>query len=114
MELVIIVGAVAVGIWYFFYRNKETIKELSEKPLVPGTYSYPVVMDPNPITLPIVETISAPAVEEKKAPVVSTTLSPRTAKPKAAARTAKPKAKQPQTASKQPVRSKKPKMIVSK
>ena len=109
MELVIILAVVAAGIWYFFYRNKETIKELSENPQVIVAHSdgfgiYPVAVDAN---LTALSSTDAPAVQpvasitesksaddrvEATAPVSKPEKSKRVAKPKVAEVAVKPKA----------------------
>lgn len=114
MELVIILAVAAVAVWYFFFRDKETVQEA----ISPAPYKVDIT--------PVVETTSAPVAEVKPAEVtapITEVKAPakakRTPKPKAeptkapakAKTAAKPKAP---TKAKAPAKAKVPKMTVAK
>ena len=113
MELVIILAVVAFGVWYFFLRDKELIKE--------ATSEAPYKVDVPPVSEPVVQEV---VVVKAPEPVVETpVVAEAPAKPKRAPRpkaeTATAKAKAPAKApakTKTPAkpRVKAPKMTIAK
>lgn len=99
MELAIILALVAAGVWYFFFRNKEEVKEA----LAPAPYKVDApVVEAAPVAEPVTEA-AAPAPVAKEAPAKK----PR-AKKQAGPKTAKTE-KAPAKS-----RAKKPKMTIAK
>jgi hypothetical protein len=115
MELVIILAVAAVGVWYFFFRDKELLKEATNE--APYKVDVPPVVEPAKVE-PVVEAPaevgkSADDRVEATAPVAAPAKPKRVAKPKVAEVAAKPKAAPKAKAPAKP-RAKAPKMTVAK
>jgi hypothetical protein len=91
MELVIILAVVAFGVWYFFLRDKELIKEATSE--APYKVDVPPVVEPAKVE-PVVE---APAEVGKSADDRVEATAP-VAEPVKAERQVKPRAKKGPTA----------------
>lgn len=127
MELVIILAVVAVGVWYFFFKDKELIKEatseapykVEDRPHVVDLFGVAVIDTVSSMTPPPVETKEeADSVPTKVEPVEAVKPKAKRA-PRAKAETTTAKAKAPAkapTKAKAPAkpRAKAPKMTVAK
>jgi hypothetical protein len=102
MELVIILAVAAVGVWYFFYRDKELVKEATNE--APYKVDVPPVVEPAKVE-PVVE---APAEVGKSADDRVEATAP-VAEPVKAERQAKPRAKKGPAAPAKPKTPVKPK-----
>jgi len=102
MELVIILAVVAFGVWYFFLRDKELIKEATSE--APYKVDVPPVVEPAKVE-PVVE---APAEVGKSADDRVEATAP-VAEPVKAERQAKPRAKKGPAAPAKPKTPVKPK-----
>jgi hypothetical protein len=102
MELVIILAVAAVGVWYFFYRDKELVKEATNE--APYKVDVPSVVEPAKVQ-PVVE---APAEVGKSADDRVEATAP-VAEPVKAERQAKPRAKKGPAAPAKPKTPVKPK-----
>lgn len=113
MELVIILAVVAVGVWYFVFRDKKIVAEaITEAPYKVDV--APVVQSATVET--VVEKAPEPVVEKPAEPIaVAPVKAKRPAKPKAAKTPAKPKTeKTPAKAPAKPRAKKAPTMTVAK
>jgi hypothetical protein len=115
MELVIILAVAAVGVWYFFFRDKELVKEATNE--APYKVDVPPVVEPAKVE-PVVEAPaevgkSADDRVEATAPVAEPVKAERQAKPRAKKGPAAP-AKAPTKAPAKPRAKKAPTMTVAK
>jgi outer membrane biosynthesis protein TonB len=99
MELVIILAVAAVGVWYFFYRDKELVKEATNE--APYKVDVPPVVEPAKVE-PVVEAPaevgkSADDRVESTAPLVEPVKTERQAKPRAKKGPVAPAKPKPQT-----------------
>jgi hypothetical protein len=132
MELVIILAVAAVGVWYFFFRDKELVKEatneapykVEDKPHVVDLFGVAVIDTVSSMSPPETKEVTAAAKVEAPAEVgksaddrveatAPVTKPKRVAKPKVAEVAAKPKATPKSKAPAKP-RAKAPKMTVAK
>jgi hypothetical protein len=102
MELVIILAVAAVGVWYFFYRDKELVKEATNE--APYNVDVPPVVEPAKVE----SVVEAPAEVGKSADDRVEATAP-VAEPVKAERQAKPRAKKGPAAPAKPKTPVKPK-----